>query len=62
VRLHELAASCACSMGEVFAVVNAYDAIGCLKKTPRPSRHAEAEQDKSRPSFLQRLRKPFGKS
>lgn len=61
-RLHEIAATCGCSMGEVFAVVNAYDAIGCLKKTPRPSRHAEPEAEKPRSTFLQRLRKPFGKS
>lgn len=61
-RLHEIAASCGCSMGEVFAVVNAYDAIGCLKKTPRPSRHAEKEPEKPRSSFLKRLRNPFGKT
>jgi hypothetical protein len=62
VRLHEIAASCACAMGDVFAVVSAYDAIGCLRKTPRPSRHAEAEATKTRPSLFGRLRKPFGKS
>ena len=60
-RLHEISAACGCPMGEVFAVVNAYDAIDCLKKTPRPSRHAEAEEAKPRSSFLDRLRKPFGK-
>jgi len=62
VRLHEIAATCACSMGDVFAVVNAFDAIGCLRKTPRPSRHAEEETAKPRKSLLGRLRKPFGKS
>lgn len=61
-RLHEISAACGCPMGDVFAVINAYDAIGCLKKTPRPSRHAEAEDAKPRSSFLDRLRKPFGKS
>ena len=61
-RLHEIAASCGSSMGDVFAVVNAYDAIDCLKKTPRPSRHAEPEEGKTRPSLLDRLRRPFGKS
>jgi hypothetical protein len=62
VRLHEIAASCACAMGDVFAVVNAFDAIGCLRKTPRPSRHAETETAKPRSKLLGRLRKPFGKS
>jgi hypothetical protein len=61
-RLHEIAAACGCPMSEVFGVVNAYDAIDCLKKTPRVSRHAEAEDAKPRSSFLDRLRKPFGKS
>jgi hypothetical protein len=58
-RLHEIAASCACEMGTVFDVVNAYDAIGWLKWTPRPSRHAEETPKKS---ILGRLRNPFGKS
>jgi hypothetical protein len=58
-RLHEIAASCGCEMGTVFDVVNAYDAIGWLKWTPRPSRHAEEAPKKS---LLGRLRNPFGKS
>jgi hypothetical protein len=62
VRLHEIAASCGSSMGDVFAVVSAYDAIGCLKKTPRASLNAEPESRSARPSLLQRLGKPFKKS
>ncbi|WP_423925934.1 hypothetical protein [Dokdonella sp.] len=62
VRLHEIASSCGVEMSQVFDVVNAYDAIGCLKKTPRVSRHAESDQDRQKSSFLQRLRNPFGKS
>jgi hypothetical protein len=58
-RLNEIAASCGCEMGTVFDVVNAYDAIGWLKWTPRPSRHAEEAPKKS---LLGRLRNPFGKS
>jgi hypothetical protein len=58
-RLHEIAASCGCEMGTVFDVVNAYDAIGWLKWTPRPSRHFEEAPKKS---LLSRLRNPFGKS
>lgn len=61
-RLHEIAAHCGVDMGQVFDVVNAYDAIGCLKKTPRQSRHADAEEERPKPSLLQRLRNPFGKS
>ncbi len=60
-RLHEIAASCRCEMTDVFNVVNAYDAIGWLKWTPRPPRHLE-EDDKSKSSFLKRLRNPFGKA
>ena len=61
-RLHEVAASCACEMSSVFDVVNGYDAIGWLKWTPRRSRHHEDEAESKKPSFLSRLRKPFGKS
>jgi hypothetical protein len=62
IRLHEIAANCGVDMGQVFDVVNAYDAIGCLKKTPRQSRHAESEDDSRKSSFFNRLRNPFGKS
>lgn len=61
-RLHEIAANCGVDMGQVFDVINAYDAIGCLKKTPRQSRHAEEDEFRQKPSFLKRLRNPFGKS
>ena len=60
-RLHEIAASCRCEMTDVFNVVNAYDAIGWLKWTPRPPRHLE-DDGKSKSSFLKRLRNPFGKA
>lgn len=59
-RLHEVVAASGCEMSMVFDVVSAYDAIGWLKWTPRPSRHAN-ESDSKR-SFFDRLRNPFGKS
>jgi len=61
-RLHEIAASCGTTMDKVFAVVNAYDAIGCLSWTPRPPRHAEPEDEGRMSSLFRRLRKPFGKN
>ena len=61
-RLHEIAASCQCEMSAVFDVVNAYDAIGWLKWTPRRSRHEDDDSERKKPSFLSRLRKPFGKN
>lgn len=60
-RLHEIAAACNCAMDKVFAVTNAYDAIGCLKWTPRPPRHAEPAETGKAAKLLGRLRKPFGK-
>lgn len=61
-RLHEIVASCECEMSTVFDVVNAYDAIGWLKWTPRRSRHFEDDDKSKKSSFLSRLRNPFGKS
>ena len=62
-RLHEIAASCHCEMSEVFNVVNAYDAIGFLKWTPRAPRHTEPEKKITGMSgFGRRLRNLFGKS
>ncbi len=61
-RLHEIVASCKCEMSAVFDVVNAYDAIGWLKWTPRRSRHLEDEGKLKKSSFLSRLRNPFGKN
>ena len=49
-------------MGDVFALVTAYDAIGCLKWSPRPPRHAEPEDDGKMASLMKKLRKPFRKS
>ncbi len=62
-RLHEIAANSECEMSAVFDVVNAYDAIGWLEWTPRRSRHLEDEGESKdkKPSFLDRLRNPFGK-
>ena len=61
-RLHEIVASCECEMSAVFDVVNAYDAIGWIKWTPRRSRHFEDEKKPKKASLLSRLRNPFGKS
>ena len=60
-RLHEIAAASGASMSDVFDVVNAYDAIGLIEWQPRPRRGGE-DPVKEPTSFLQRLRKPFGKS
>jgi hypothetical protein len=51
-RLHEIAAASGASMGDVFDVVNAYDAIGLVEWQPRPRGGAEAPV-----SLLQRLRR-----
>jgi len=61
-RLHEIAAASGSEMGDVFALVTAYDAIGCLKWSPRPPRHAEPEDDGKMASLMKKLRKPFRKS
>ena len=61
-RMHEIAATSECQMSMVFDVVNAYDAIGWLKWTPRKSRHDEEDAAQKKPSLLSRLRNPFGKS
>ncbi len=58
-RLHEVTAAAGCEMSMVFDVVSAYDAIGWLKWTARPSRHAD--ENTSKKSFLDRLRMPFSK-
>ncbi|MEO5627087.1 MAG: hypothetical protein ABIQ70_13855 [Dokdonella sp.] len=59
-RLHEIAATAAAPMADVFDLVNAYDAIGMIEWQPRPRRDDGAE--KKPPSLFGRLRKPFGKS
>ena len=57
-RLHEIAAAANAEMGEVFNVVNAYDAIGCISWTPRQPRNAVPEDKKG---LLGKLKLPFGR-
>ncbi len=59
-RLHDMAATCNAPMSTVFAVVSAFDAIGRITWTPRPSRHA-AEAEPARGGLLQRLRQSLKK-
>ncbi|MEO8803463.1 MAG: hypothetical protein ABI304_06605 [Rudaea sp.] len=42
-KLNEIANSTGVPMGDVFDLVNAYDAIGLIEVEPRTSRHAESE-------------------
>jgi hypothetical protein len=58
-KLNEIAAASGAPMGEVFALVNAYDAIGLIEVEPRLPRHDEPSTSKG---LLARLRKPFGKN
>jgi hypothetical protein len=56
-KLNEIAATAAAPMGEVFALVNAYDAIGLIEVERRLPRH---EPSAAAPAgLLSRLRKPF---
>lgn len=59
-RLHEIAATAAAPMADVFDLVNAYDAIGLIEWQPRARRDDGA--DRKPPSLLGRLRNPFGKT
>ena len=43
-------------MGDVFDLVNAYDAIGLIEVEPRIPRHTEPEKSGG---LLSRLKKPF---
>lgn len=54
-RLHEIAAEASAAMGQVFDVVNAYDAVGLLQWTPRPPRHAPTTDAGSQGGLLSRL-------
>jgi hypothetical protein len=58
-KLNEIAAHAHVAMGDVFDVVNAYDAIGLIEVEPRHPRHAKPEQPTG---LLARLRKPFVRS
>jgi hypothetical protein len=57
-KLNEIATTARASMGDVFDVVNAYDAIGLIEVEPRLPRHTEPEKPGG---LLARLRKPFGR-
>ncbi|MEO7430525.1 MAG: hypothetical protein ABIR62_00470 [Dokdonella sp.] len=59
-RLHEIAATAAAPMADVFDLVNAYDAIGMIEWQPRARR--DDEPAKKPPGLLARFRNPFGKS
>ncbi|HEY6940674.1 hypothetical protein [Dokdonella sp.] len=58
-RLHEIAATAAAPMAEVFNLVNAYDAIGNIEWQPRARRHEPAAPA---PSLMGRIKKPWGRS
>lgn len=60
-RLHEIVAASGAEMGDVFDVVNAYEAIGWLQWTPRPPRHVANPTDTGLSGLMNRLRKPFGR-
>jgi hypothetical protein len=57
-KLNEIATTARASMGDVFDVVNAYDAIGLIEMERRQPRHSEPEKPSG---LLARLRKPFGR-
>lgn len=56
-KLNEISAHSGASMAEVFAVVNAYDAIGALELEPRRPRHAPSQPSKGLLSKLNPFRK-----
>ena len=58
-KLNEIAAISGVQMGEVFALVNAYDAIGLIEVERRVPRHIPPAAGSG--GLLARLRKPFGK-
>jgi hypothetical protein len=58
-KLNEIAAASGAPMGDVFAMVNAYDAIGLIDVERRLPRH---DTPASSSGLLARLRKPFGKN
>ncbi len=57
-RLHEIAAASGAPMGDVFDVINAYDAVGLIEWQPR----ARRDEGSAAPSLLDKLRHPFGKA
>ncbi len=56
-RLHEIAAVSGAPMGDVFNVINAYEAVGLIEWQPR----ARREESPRAPSLLDKLRNPFGR-
>lgn len=57
-RLHEIAAASGAPMGDVFDVINAYDAVGLIEWEAR----ARRDDGVRAPSLLDKLRNPFGKA
>lgn len=55
-KLNEISSTARASMGDVFDLVNAYDAIGLIEVEPRIPRHTEPEKPAG---LLSRLKKPF---
>ena len=55
-KLNEIATTARAAMGDVFDLVNAYDAIGLIEVERRLPRHSEPEKPAG---LLSRLRKPF---
>jgi hypothetical protein len=58
-KLNEIAAAAGVAMDEVFALVNAYDALGLIEVQRRLPRHEPPAAGSG--GLLARLRKPFGK-
>jgi hypothetical protein len=61
VRLHEIVAAAGASMEQVFDMVNAYDAIGRLRWTPRQRLAPQAPADTKPASGKSGFKWPFGK-
>ena len=57
-RLHEIASASGAPMGDVFDVINAYEAVGLIEWQPRARREETARP----PSLLDKLRNPFGRA
>lgn len=55
-KLNEISSMARAEMGDVFDLVNAYDAIGLIQVEPRIPRHTEPEKPAG---LLSRLKKPF---
>lgn len=60
-RLHEITSAAHAEMGEVFDVINAYEAIGCIEWTPRQPRHSAPAEENGRGGLLGKFKLPFGR-